>query len=140
MGFELDMSEEELELLIDDYLDDRMEPAQRASFEKRMDGDPALRERVMSATRSVQMVQQALGWVTPGEKFDEQVSSKIIEITNSGQNLKPAERAEKSGATDAEAEAGAAEKRRLMLIALIAAVLFGLAVIGAIYAVTHNGQ
>ena len=55
---------EDLELLIDDYLDDRMAPEQRVSFEERMGKDPELRSRVNSATRSVDLVQQALGWVT----------------------------------------------------------------------------
>ena len=64
-------SVEELELLIDDYLDGRMDPAVRARFEERIKKEPALRDKVMSATQSVEMVQQALGWVTPGDEFDE---------------------------------------------------------------------
>jgi anti-sigma factor RsiW len=134
---------EDLDLLIDEYLDGRMDPPARARFEARMQADPELRGKVMSTTRSVQLVQQALGWVTPGEQFDEQVNSKIISITQSGQNLRPVQ-PDGSRAAHAQADMLAdeaqAESRRLLLIAVIAAVAFAAAVCVGVYAILHLGK
>ena len=136
--------EEDLDLLIDDYLDGRMAPDQRATFERRMNADAELRGKVMSTTRSVELVQHALGWVTPGEDFDNKVNSKIISITQSGQNLKPVQRehaGEGAGPAAAPSEPDAArETRRLLIIAVIAAVLFGLAVCAGVYAINHQSH
>lgn len=125
---------EDLDLLIDDYLDDRMAPDERGRFEERLNKDPELRSKVNSATRSVDLVQQALGWVTPGDEFDEQVNSKIVSITQSGQNLRPfipsSERNLTAGDPDAKLLAdpeAAKEKRRLLVIGVAAAVIFLLA-------------
>ena len=80
---------EEIDLLIEDYLDGRMEGFQRTRFEERMKQDPELHRRVLSATQSVAMVQQALGWVTPGDNFENEVTNKIVSITQSGQHIRP---------------------------------------------------
>ena len=80
---------QDVELLIEDYLEGRLAPEQRARFEERVRKDPELRERLETATRSVALVQQALGWVTPGDDFEEKVSTKIVSVTQSWQNLQP---------------------------------------------------
>jgi anti-sigma factor RsiW len=122
---------EELEMQIDAYLDGRMDVTQRVQFEERMNKDPELRQRVLSATQSVSMVKQALGWVTPADDFDDQVSSKIVSITQSGINLRPAlPSSERSlSADDMDADLlndpdSEREKRRLTVLAVIAAVIF----------------
>ncbi|MFH0937854.1 MAG: hypothetical protein V1899_00990 [Planctomycetota bacterium] len=136
-------SMEELELLIDDYLDGRMNQSQRQQFEARMKQDSNLRSKVMSATHSVELVQQALGWVTPGEEFDDQVESKIIEITQSGRNLKPIIPAKDHSLTSRDPDAkllgdpeAAREKQRLITLAIVAATLFGLATLAILYCIS----
>lgn len=125
---------EDIELLIDEYLDGRMEPELRARFEERIRKDPELRSRLDSATRSVDLVQQALGWLTPGDDFEERVNTKIVSITQSGQNLRPylgsSSRSLTSEDPDAQLLAdpeASREKRRLVALAVVAAVLFLLA-------------
>ena len=125
---------EDLDLLVDDYLDDRMAPADRMRFEERLNKDAELRSRVNSATRSVDLVQQALGWVTPGDEFDEQVNTKIVSITQSGQNMRPfvptSDRNLSAADPDAKLLAdpeAAKEKQRLLVIGVAAAVIFLLA-------------
>jgi len=122
---------ENLDLMIDDYLDGRMPSEQRAHFEERISRDPNLRGKINSATRSVDLVQQALGWVTPGEDFDEKVNTKIVSITQSGQNLRPFDAASDRSLTSEDPDArlledpdASREKQRLTIIGIIAAVLF----------------
>src|SRR5471030_1474129 len=74
--------EQELDILIEDYLDGRMDGAARQRFERRMETDPTIRQQVYSATRSLELIQEALGWATPGEEFDSKVTSRIQEITS----------------------------------------------------------
>ena len=140
-------SAEELELLIDDYLDGRMDPSRRNQFEERMKQDPELRGEVMSATHSVEMVQQALGWVTPGEEFDDKVESKIIEISQSGRNLKPPVPASDRSLTSHDPDAkllgdpeAARETQRLLLLAVAAAVLLGLAALAIVYSISSEAE
>jgi anti-sigma factor RsiW len=126
-------SPEDLDLLIDEYLDDRMEPEQRKQFEERMGRDPELRDKVMSATRSVDMVKKALDWVTPNEEFDDEVSSKIVSITQS--NMRPpfiGQKQDPDAKLIVDPEA-AREKRRLILLAVVAAVIFALAAAVVVY-------
>ena len=138
-------SVEDIDLLIDDYLDGRMDQAVRTRFEERIKKDSALRDKVMSATHSVDLVQQALGWVTPGDEFDEGVSKKIITITQSGQNLQPpvnaSERSLTSGDPDAKLLAdpeAAREKWRLIFLSLVAALVFLIAVAVIIMAINKQ--
>jgi anti-sigma factor RsiW len=126
-------SSEQLDLMIDAYLDGRMEPAARARFEERMKNDPALREKVLSATHSLEMVQKALGWVTPGNEFEAKVSSKIVALTQSGHNLQPATASRSLTRGDPDAQfladpAAAREKWRLLILAILAALVLSGAV------------
>ena len=136
---------EELDLMIEEYLEGRMAPAERAQFEDRMKQDPELRNRVNSTTRSVELLEQALGWVTPGEDFDERVSSKIVNLTQSAQSLRPYHREGALNAEDPDARLladpeAARERRRLFLIAIIAAVLFGIAAVAVITSIAQGIQ
>lgn len=138
---------EDIDETIDAYLDNRLDQAKRAKFEEQMKKDPDLRARVMSATQSVQLVQRALGWVTPNDKFDDEVNSKIINITQSGHSFKPAlassDRSLTSNDPDARLLAdpdAAREKRRLMLIALVAGLIFFIAAAAVIYSVSNSLQ
>jgi hypothetical protein len=131
---------EELELQIDAYLDGRMDVTQRVQFEERMNKDPELRQRVLSATQSVAMVKQALGWVTPADDFDDQVNSKIISITQSG--MRPVMASNDRSLSSKEADAklledpeAAREKRRLTILAVIAGIIFIVAAFAIIRAI-----
>lgn len=134
-------SAEELELLIEDYLDGRMTAVERDRFEARMQRDPALRNKVLSATHSVELVQQALGWVTPGEEFDSKISSQIVVLTQSGHSFQPVAAAQPGLLTQADPDAklladpeAAREKKRLVLLCVAAAILFAIAAAVVVYA------
>jgi hypothetical protein len=138
---------QDVELLIEDYLDDRMTPEQRARFEERVRKEPELRSRLESATRSVALVRQALGWVTPGEEFEEKVNTKIVSVTQSWQNLQPYVGPDGRSLTSEDADAqlledpeAAREKRRLVILAVIAAILFLLAASAIIYSIAIGAQ
>jgi anti-sigma factor RsiW len=136
---------EDIEMLIDAYLDGRMDVTQRVQFEERMNKDPELRQRVMSATQSVNLVKQALGWVTPAEDFDDQVNSKIISITQTG--MRPVMATNERGLTSKEADAklledpeAARERKRLTILAAIAGVIFLIVAVLVISAITSGAQ
>jgi anti-sigma factor RsiW len=138
---------QEVELLIEDYLDDRMTPEQRARFEERVRKDPELRNRLDTATRSVALVQQALGWLTPGEEFEEKVNTKIVSVTQSWQNLQPYLGSSSRSLTSEDADAqlladpeAAREKRRLIVLAVVAALLFLLAASAIGYSIAMGVQ
>ena len=132
---------DDMELLIDDYLDGRMDLLQRAKFDARMNSDPALRDRVMSATRSIALVQRALGWITPDDKFDNDVNSKINSITQSGEFLRVAgERSLTSDDPEAKLlgdPVALRERRRLITLGIIVALLFSLAAGTIIYSMRY---
>ncbi|HYG73382.1 MAG TPA: hypothetical protein VEK08_00010 [Planctomycetota bacterium] len=138
---------EDIDMLIDDYLDGRMPPDQRARFEERISRDPNLRSKINSATRSVDLVQQALGWVTPGEDFDEKVNSKIVSITQSGQNLRPFVPLSDRSLTSEDPDASllgdpeaARERQRLTIIGIIAAILFLIAAVTITVSIARGVQ
>src|SRR5256885_14025995 len=119
--------EQELETLIDDYLDGRMDGPARQRFERRMETDPEIRQKVYSATRSLELIQNALDWATPGDEFDSKVTSRIQEITSGA--LQPVMAANERELTHDDPEArllgdpaADREKKRLLLIAVITAV------------------
>ncbi len=125
-------SAEDIDLLIDDYLERRMTPEQRKTFEERLAREPELRLRLNSTTQLVMLAEQALGWVTPGEDFDEKVNSKIVSMSQSSISLQAGRSGLTSGDPDARLFAdptASREKRRLAVIALIAGALFIAAVL-----------
>ncbi len=135
--------EHELETQIDDYLDGRMDGPARVRFERRMETDPAIRQRVYSATRSLEMIQEALGWATPGEEFDSKVTSRIQEITSGA--LEPVLNADERELTQDDPEArlltdpaADREKRRLLWIAVITSVVFAAAVCAIVYFISSG--
>src|SRR5689334_2133072 len=95
--------EPELETQIDEYLDGRMDGPSRHRFERRMETDPEIRQKVYTATRSVELIQEALGWATPGEEFDSKVTSRIQEITSGA--LQPVLNADERELTQDDPEA-----------------------------------
>ena len=142
---------EEIDLLIDDYLDGRMEGFQRAKFEERMKQDPELHRRVLSATQSVAMVQQALGWVTPGDNFEDEVTNKIVSITQSGQHIRPMglsagpNNGLEGNLTKEDPDAkllgdpdAARENRRLIVLGAVAVLLFAAAMAAIVYSVSQG--
>ena len=136
---------DELEQLVDDYLDGRLEGHQRSKFEERMKQEPEVRNRVLSATQSVALVQQALGWVTPSEHFEEEVNSKIINITQSGQHIRPLPGGGDGTLTKEDPDAkllgdpdAARENRRLVLLGIVAIVLFALAMAAIVYSISQG--
>ena len=136
---------DDIDQLIDDYLDGRLEGRQREQFEERMKLDPELRRRVLSATQSVALVQQALGWVTPSDNFEEEVNSKIINITTSGQHIRPLAVVGDGALTREDPDAkllgdpdAARENRRLVVLGVVAVVLFALAMAAIVYSVSQG--
>ena len=126
---------EDLEVMIDEYLDGRLEGHRREQFEARLRVDGEFRKKVDTATQSIEMLRKTLAKVEPGEDFEEKVTGQIISITQSNQSLRPAApgRYTKLTAKDPDAKlihdpGATAESRRLMLLAGIAAVVFALAV------------
>ena len=133
---------EDLDFVIETYLDGRMDDAQRLRFEARMSSDSKLHAQVVSATHSVALVQQALGWLTPGDEFDDLVSSKIISITQSG--ISPVisgggglTRHDPDAKLLADPEA-AREKQRLIMLGVIAGLLFVLAASAIVYSIIQG--
>jgi hypothetical protein len=139
---------EDIDVMIDDYLDGRMDVTQRVQFEERMARDPQLRSKVLSATQSVNMVQQALGWVTPGDEFESAVNSKITSITQSGFNFRAAQaKAPNHELTAKDPDAklladpdAARENQRLVLLGIIAAVIFALAASAIVYSIQQSSR
>ncbi|MGD0089939.1 MAG: hypothetical protein ABSE73_08470 [Planctomycetota bacterium] len=135
------------ELLVDAYLDGRMPPEQRLRFEERLGKDPELRNKLESATRTVDLVKQALGWVAPGEDFEEKVNTKIVSVTQSWQNLQPYVGTTSRSLTSDDADAqlladpeAAREKRRLIILAVIAVLMFLLAAFAIGYSIVTGVQ
>jgi hypothetical protein len=135
--------EQELETLIDDYLDGRMDGPSRQRFERRMETDPEIRQKVYSATRSLEMIQSALDWATPGEEFDSKVTSRIQEITSGA--LPPVSDPSERTLTrdDPEARllhdpAADREKRRLLIIAVLTSLFFAAAICAIVYFIAHG--
>lgn len=132
----------ELEVLIDSYLDGRMDGYERARFERRMETDPELRERVNSATRSVELVQQALNWANPDTEFETKVSERVQEISQS--KINPVEAGERNlTKDDPEARllhdpASDRDNRRMIWIGLGTALAFAGAVYAIIYIISHK--
>ncbi|HLX63414.1 MAG TPA: hypothetical protein VKX17_19240 [Planctomycetota bacterium] len=135
--------EQELETQIDDYLDGRMDGPERQRFERRMETDPEIRQKVYSATRSLEMIQDALGWATPGEEFDSKVTSRIQEITSGA--LQPVTDASERSLTHDDPEArlltdpaADREKWRLVIIAVITALIFVAVVCAVVHFLIHG--
>ena len=135
--------EQELDILIEDYLDGRMDGPARQRFERRMETDPTIREKVYSATRSLEMIQEALGWATPGEEFDSKVTSRIQEITSGA--LLPIQHPSGRNLTESDPEArllsdpaADGERRRLLWIAVATSLIFAAAVCAIVYFITHG--
>ncbi|MEI6235251.1 MAG: hypothetical protein WCT04_19505 [Planctomycetota bacterium] len=135
--------EQELDILIEDYLDGRMDGPARQRFERRMETDPTIREKVYSATRSLELIQEALGWATPGEEFDSKVTSRILEITSGALEPITHDANRQLTSDDPEARllgdpAADDEKRRLMWIAAATAILFTGAVCAIVYFISQG--
>ena len=130
---------EDLDVMIEDYVDGRMSLNQRATFEARMKSDAKLRERVKLATHSAALVEQALGWLKPGDEFDDKVTSKIMSITQSGQSA-PVNAVLNRHAQLQENADAKREQKRLMLLGIIAALLFVLAAGAITYSIIQGMQ
>lgn len=125
----------DLEVMLDEYLDGRLEGARREQFDACLRADAGFRKQVETAVQSIEMLRKTLAKVEPGEDFEEKVTGQIISITQSNQSLRPAApgRYTKLTAQDPDAKlihdpGATAEHRRLMLLAGLAAVVFALAV------------
>lgn len=129
-------SAEEMELLLEEYLDGSLDDSRKSQLEARLRSDPELRQKLETATHSLSIIRKALIKVDPSETFEDKVSSQIISITQSNQSLAPAARVAGGGkltAKDPDAKLihdpeAQREQRRLMLLAGVAAVVFALAV------------
>lgn len=143
MNSQIGFMEQELDTLIEDYLDGRMDGPARQRFERRMETDPSIRQKVYSATRSLELIQEALGWATPGEEFDSKVTSRIQEITSGALEAVTNPQERTLTKDDPEARllgdpAGDLEKRRLLWIAIATSLLFAAAVCVIVYFIVHG--
>jgi anti-sigma factor RsiW len=124
------MPNKDLDIQIEEYLEGRMPVAEHARFEARLKTDPKLRRQVETTNDSIRMVRQALVKVEPDEGFEEEVTSKIISITQSNPNLRPARSvASKLSASDPDAKlildpVAEQERQRLVILAIVTGVLF----------------
>jgi anti-sigma factor RsiW len=124
------MLSNDLDIQIEEYIEGRMAGSDRAQFEARLQTDPELRRQVETTNDSIKMVRQALVKVEPGEDFEEKVTSKIVSITQSNPNLRPAKSsASKLSASDPDAKlildpVAEQERQRLVILAVVASVLF----------------
>jgi len=128
------MPSNDLDIQIEEYLEGRMDAPRKAQFEARLKSDPELRHQVETTTNSIKMVRQALVKIDPGEEFEDQVSSKIISITQSNPNLRPAAKGSgKLSAGDPDAKLildpqAEKERKRLVILAVVAGILFAAAI------------
>jgi anti-sigma factor RsiW len=124
------MLSNDLDIQIEEYIEGRMAGTDRAQFEARLQTDPELRRQVETTNDSIKMVRQALVKVEPSEDFEEKVTSKIVSITQSNPNLRPAKAsASKLSANDPDAKlihdpVAEQERQRLVVLAVVAGVLF----------------
>jgi anti-sigma-K factor RskA len=136
------MPSNDLDIQIEEYLEGRMAGAERDQFEERMKTDADLRRQVETTNDSIKMVRQALVRVEPSGDFEEKVSSKIVSITQSNPNLRPARAtACKLSASDPDAKlildpVAEQERQRLVILAVIAGLLFVAAVTIIVWAIT----
>jgi anti-sigma factor RsiW len=134
---------EDLDLLIEQYMDGQMDPRARAAFEERLRKDPELSKRVNDQTRSMEMIQDALGALTPSEEFDTRVNSKIISITQSRMQPAAAASGRPLSGQDPDSKLlgdpeATREKKRLIAIAAIVLLVFAVAATAVIYALNKN--
>lgn len=124
----------DLDIQIEEYLEGRMDALRRAQFEARLKADAELRRQVETTNDSINLVREALVKIEPGLDFEEKVSSKIVSITQSNPNLRPAKGSHgKLSAADPDARlihdpVAERERKRLLLLAAIAGLLFVAAV------------
>jgi anti-sigma-K factor RskA len=131
------MAARDSELLIDDYLEGRLRGSEREAFEASMKADPELRGQVHATTTSIHLVRKTLGQVEPAAGFEDRVSSKIQDLSESNAELRARLARTSAGpltADDPDARLlsdpqAARERRRLILIAVAVAALFATAVI-----------
>jgi anti-sigma-K factor RskA len=138
-------SAEDIDLLIEQYLDGQMEGAARAAFEARMRSDPGLRSRVNEQTRSMDMIKDALGALTPDDEFDTRVNSKIISITQS--RMRPAAPSSDRPLSSRDPDArllgdpdAEREKKRLIAVAVGVLIVFLLAATVVGYAISKRNR
>ncbi|GMV80841.1 MAG: hypothetical protein AMXMBFR7_20250 [Planctomycetota bacterium] len=132
----------DLDLLIEDYVDGRLEGEQLSRFEARLAQEPDLRERVQTATQSIQVLRSVLTKVDPSPEFEYRVNNQIVSITQSNPGLIPAKRGTKRTvltADDPDAKLlhdpqAKKESQRLMILAAVAALLFALAAAVIVFA------
>ena len=125
----------DMDALIEDYLEGRLRGTEKDRFEAKLRGDKDFRARVETTTRSIELVRSALVKVDPGGNFEDEVSSKILSITQSNPNLRPFRASDaglpavKDGPGDPDRKLfkdpqADQEQKRLMGLAVIAAILF----------------
>ena len=133
----------DMDALIEDYLEGRLRGSEKERFEAKLRADADFRRRVETTTRSIELLRGALEKVDPGQNFENEVSNKILSITQSNPNLRPFRASDANLPTvkGGNAELGSdpdrklfkdpeadQEQKRLLWLALIALVLFAAAV------------
>lgn len=136
------MPANDLDIQIEEYLEGRMDGPRKAQFEARLKTDPELRRQVETTNNSINLVREALVKIEPSKDFEEKVSSQIISITQSNPNLRLAKASGgKLSAADPDAKlildpVAEKERKRLVILAVVAAVFFAAAIAVIIRAIT----
>ncbi len=128
------MSGKDLDPLIEDYLNGNIDRSNRELIEQRMATDSTFRQKVQTASQSLEWVRKMLAPVDPGADFEEKVSSKILAITQSNPKIAPQPLARHAGrltADDPDAQLlgdpqAEREQQRLWVLAGAAALLMAL--------------
>lgn len=68
---------DDIDMLVDEYITSALDDETRALFEAHVENCAVCRKRVQTATHSVELVREALGWVTPSEDFERRVSTHL---------------------------------------------------------------
>lgn len=142
------MTCDEVEKLLDDYSAKQLPPDREAAVRAHVQSCEVCGAKFKTATQTVELLRGVLEKLTPGEEFEDKVTSKIIELRNSQTGLQPVEvDVHTAELTAAGPEAGlfrdpaaARERRRLRLTALVAALLFAAAVTVLVLLLRHTGN
>jgi len=122
--------------VIEFYIERQLDPATYAEVDEHIKSCAECSRKVEAAKKSLGLLRDALGSVAPGREFDEKITRRVINLP-----LPSPTAATHAGAGDRNA-AGTietAERRRLALLAIGAAIIFLIALLVVIWSFSPNG-
>ncbi|MCX7806206.1 MAG: zf-HC2 domain-containing protein, partial [Planctomycetota bacterium] len=130
--------------LMESYVDRRLPPDLSAEVNGHLRSCDSCRRKVEAAAKSLGMIRDALGWVTPGEEFDSKITRRVIELPPPSRHAaavrdgSAAAAGGYAGPDGIAAESGGPGRSRLIALAAGAAILFALAVLAIIWCLRRN--